>query len=353
MGRRSGLSGALLALNREEVVPVILVTGATGFIGEQLVRRLVADDAGPVRILVRSRAKAAKVFGPLLASLDVAEGDLGDRESLARAVAGVDQVYHCASWIAYKGDWAAIWRVNVQGVTNLLDACLAAGVRRVVHMSSIAAGGPAVREAGGRLRPRTEADPPAPLDDPYGRSKLEQERAALAYGARGLEVVVVRPSAVFGPGDPAGINTLLKLVCRGRLPFYLGAKDTLVNVVPVQDVVAGCIAAMARGRAGEAYHLVGPDLTHAELFRLLAEVSGGRAPSFVMPRAVLLTAAGAVAGLTGWWRTPPVHPNDIRSWTAPWAASGAKARAELGLEPTDLRQAWAETHRWLEARTIR
>jgi dihydroflavonol-4-reductase len=329
---------------------VILVTGATGFIGEQLVRRLVADDGrqGPVRVLVRSSAKAQGVFGPLLDRLEVAVGDLADSGSLARAVAGVDQVYHCASWIAYKGDWEAIWRVNVQGVQHLFDACLAAGVRRVVHLSSIAAGGPGVKAPGGGLRPRTEADLPAPLNDPYGRSKLAQEQAALAYGARGLGVVVVRPSAVFGPGDPAGINLLLKLVRRGRLPFYLGARQTPVNVVPVKDVVAGCLAAMERGRPGEAYNLVGPGLTHEELFGMLATASGGREPSFAMPRPVLLGAAVAVAGLTGWRRTPPIHPNDIRSWTAPWAVSGEKARAELGLEPSDLRLAWAETLQWLD-----
>ncbi|HYF91382.1 MAG TPA: NAD-dependent epimerase/dehydratase family protein [Symbiobacteriaceae bacterium] len=311
---------------------MILVTGATGFIGAQLAERLIAGGE-PVRVLARDprRVKVAPV--------EVARGDLGDPASLAQALLGVEQVYHCASWISYKAPWEQVWQVNVQGTANLLDACLAAGVRRVVHMSSVAAGGPA--RAG---RPVTEADEPAPLDDPYGRSKAEQERLVVSYAARGLDVVVVRPSAVYGPGDGAGINLLLKLARRGLLPFYLGSRKTWVNVVPVKDVVAGCLAAMARGRSGEIYNLVGPDLTHEELFALLARVSGGRAPFFEMPAPVLLGAASLVTACS---RKPPVHPNDVRSWTANWRCSSEKARAELGHEPSDPACAWAETLGWL------
>lgn len=314
---------------------MILVTGATGFIGGQLASRLVSMGAC-VRVLARDPRRVA------VAGVEVVQGDLGDPASLAAAVAGVDQVYHCASWIAYKAPWEQVWQVNVQGTANLLDACVAAGVRRVVHMSSVAAGGPS-RDG----RPVAESDSPAPLDDPYGKSKLEQERLALSYGDRGLDVVVVRPSAVYGPGDPSGINTLLKLVRRGSLPFYLGGRQILVNVVPVGDVVTGCIAAMERGRPGEVYNLVGPNQTHAELFDLLARVSGGRSPFFVMPVPVLLGAAGLVAALS---RRPPVHPNDVRSWTANWCCSGEKARAELGLSPSDPAAAWEETLRWLDGR---
>jgi dihydroflavonol-4-reductase len=325
---------------------VILVTGATGFIGEQLTRRLL-QDGRRVRVLARTPAKVGAVFGPLAERLEVAQGDLSDRAALRRAAEGVEQVYHCASWIAYKAPWDEVWRVNVQGAVNLLDACHDAGVRRVVHMSSIAAGGPALALPGGGWQARTEDDPPAPLNDPYGRSKREQEEAVLRYSGEGLDVVVVRPSAVYGPGDPEGINLLLKLVWRRRLPFYLGARQTPVNLVPVKDVVTGTIAAMERGRPGGVYNLVGPDLTHEQFFCLLAEVSGGKAPTWEMPVPVLLGAAHLVAAVAR--RKPPVHPNDIRSWTAPWAASGEKARAELGFSPSDPKQAWAETLAWSKA----
>ena len=116
---------------------------------------------------------------------------------------------------------------------------------------------------------------------------LEQERLALSYQERGLEVVVVRPSAVFGPGDPDGMNTLIWMVKNGRLPFYLGSGQAVVNLVFVRDVVRGTVAAMERGRPGEVYHLVGPNLTQEQLFGLLAQVSGGRSPRWAMPVPVL------------------------------------------------------------------
>lgn len=327
---------------------MILVTGATGFIGGQLVRELLRRGE-PVRVLVRTPSKVPAVFGPELAgALDVAVGELADAASLERAVQGVDRVYHCASWISFKAPWDRIHAVNVEGTERLLEACLQAGVRRVVHISSVAAGGPAVRLPDGTLRPRTEDDPSEPLNDPYGRSKLAQEQAALAYNARGLAVVAVRPSAVFGPGDPDGINVLLKLVKRGRLPFYLGDRRTPVNVVSVGDVVAGTIAAMERGRPGERYNLVGPELTHEELLTMLATVSGGTPPEIDMPVPVLVGAAWLVAAVTRPFGRTPVHPNDVRNWTAPWLLSGEKARRELGLTGSDLPAAWRDTLVWLE-----
>lgn len=329
---------------------LILVTGATGFIGEQLTRHLL--DAGQgVRILVRSREKAEAVFGPLVDRLEVAVGDLQDPASLERAVTGVERVYHLASRINFQGSLRRMRAVNVEGTRNLLDACVAAGVKRVVHMSSIAAGGPAVVDANGRHRARTEEDEPAPLPDAYGITKLEQERLALSYRDRGLEVVVVRPSAVFGPGDPDGMNTLIWMVKTGRLPFYLGSSQAVVNLVFVRDVVRGTVAAMEKGRSGEVYNLVGPNLTQEQLLGLLAQVSGGRCPRWAMPVPVLMGAAWLVtlgARLT-FRRRALVHPNEIRNWTAPWILTDEKARRELGLAPTDTAAAFRETLVWLEA----
>lgn len=326
-----------------------LVTGATGFIGSQLVPYLL-QQGRKVRILVRSREKAEAVFGPLLPSLEVAEGDLGDPASLARAAAGAERVYHLASRINFQGSLRRMRAINVEGTRRLLDACAAAGVKRVVHMSSIAAGGPAVRDENGRYRPRTEEDVPAPLPDAYGITKLEQERLALSYRDRGLEVVVVRPSAVFGPGDPDGMNTLIWMVKTGRLPFYLGSAQTVANLVFVRDVVRGTALAMERGRDGEVYHLVGPNLTQEQLFALLAHVCGGRPPRWAMPVPVLMGAARLVtAGARlAFRRRSPVHPNEIRSWTAPWIVSDEKARKELGLVPTDTAAAFRETLHWLQ-----
>lgn len=325
---------------------MILVTGATGFIGEQLVRSLLQREER-LRILVRSPQKARALFGPLAEALEIAEGDLGDLESLQRATQGVTQVYHLASWISFQASLAKMREINVEGTRRLMEACQRTGVKRVLHMSSIAAGGTAVVEEGGRLRARTEADPPAPLGDPYGQTKWEQEQVVLGY--TGPEVVIVRPSAVFGPGDPAGVNTLVRLVGARRLPFYLGSSQVVSNLVFVRDVVRGSIAAMERGRPGEIYNLVGANLTQEQLLGLIAQVSGGRAPRWALPTSVMLGAAYLVAAASriAGRRRSLVHPNDVRSWTSPWMVSDAKARQELGLVPTDLAAAVRETLAWL------
>lgn len=242
--------------------------------------------------------------------------------------------------------------VNVAGLRRLLEACWKGGVKRVLHMSSIAAGGPAVVEADGRLRPRTEADPPAPLPDPYGQTKLEQERVVLAYQARSIDVVIVRHSAVFGPGDPEGVNTLIWMVRQRRLPFYLGSGQGVTNLVFVRDVIRSTIAAMEKGRPGEIYNLVGANLTQEQLMGLIAQVSGGRAPGWSMPVPVLLGVANLVALGSRLALRPRalLHPNDVRSWTAPWMVSDEKARTELDLTPTDLAPALRETLVWLVER---
>lgn len=328
---------------------MILVTGSTGFIGEQLTRRLLQRDL-PVRALIRKPQKAEAVFGPLLQRLDLVRGDLREPQSLARALDGVTQVYHCAARVTFQGPPECFRQANVAGTEHLMNACRAAGVKRVLLMSSVAAGGPAVRLPDGSLRARTEADPPQPLAGcPYGESKLAQEQAALAYLAQGLEVVVVRPSAVFGPGDPDGVNTLARLVAQRRMPFYLGAPDTPVSVVYVGDVVAGSIRAMEQGASGRVYNLVGQPVTHRELLELVAQVSGGRAPRLAMPAGLLLGLAAAVAGVARVLRLrrAPVHPNDVRNWTAPWLINGERAQAELGLAPAEMREAWRSTLAWI------
>ncbi|MFZ5816047.1 MAG: NAD-dependent epimerase/dehydratase family protein [Bacillota bacterium] len=327
---------------------MILVTGATGFIGEQLVRTLLQKEER-LRLLVRSPERAAALFGPGGDGLEIARGDLTDPASIQRALDGVERVYHLASRISFQAPLARMRAVNVEGTRNLMEACRQAGVRRVLHMSSIAAGGPAVRGPDGRYRPRTEADPPAPLADAYGQTKWEQEQLVLTYPAQGVEAVLVRPSSVFGPGDPAGVNTLLWMIKRGRLPFYLGSAQGPVNLVFIRDLIHGTIAAMERGRSGEIYNLVGPNLTQEQLFGLLAQVSGGRAPFWTMPTPALLGLAGLVtlSSRLALGRRSLVHPHDVRNWTAPWMISDEKARRELGFTQTDLAAALRETLAWL------
>lgn len=214
-----------------------LVTGAAGFVGSRLVERLVATGARP-RALVRRGLIAPP---PALASAERVYGDVTDAASVAAAVAGCGVVYHCA-WGG--GSLAESRRVNVDGTVHVLRAAAAAGVRRVVHVSTMAV-------HGGRLPAELTEECPLAFDgDPYGVSKAEGERAALALGAElGIEVVVLRPTIIYGPGAPLWVRLYLERTMREQLALVDGG-ESLANVVYVDDVVDAMMAAARVPRVG-------------------------------------------------------------------------------------------------------
>lgn len=320
-----------------------LVTGGGGFIGSALVRRLVARGER-VRCLVRP-GRAARALEGL--AVETVAGDVTDPASLRRALNGTTRVYHLAALYAiWRRRPAVFYRVNEEGTRNVLAACLAAGVERVVHCSSVAALG---------------AHGPAPADetarfnlawtgDHYYISKFRAEQVALGFARRGLPVVVVNPSVPVGPRDaaPTPSGQIILDVVAGRLPAYL---DGGINLVDVDDCAAGMVAAMERGRGGERYILGNRNVRLKEYFDLIVRVAGrGRSPSLRIPR-WLAVASGwgytAAAHLSG--RTPVT--------TAAWARVGsgfswwdvAKARRELGLGQRPVEESVAEALTWFQA----
>jgi len=319
----------------------VLVTGGTGFLGANLVHHLVAR-GDPVRVLKRRRTPPDILQG---LPVEFVEGDLTDRESLERACAGVEGVYHVAALVSYWRPRRA-WqhRVNVEGTRNVVDAAARAGVRRLVHTSSIAAiGYPASRD-GQPADEETEWNW-GPQDVGYCTTKHLGERAALAANGHGLEVVVVNPAVIFGPRDVhRNTGRLITMVAQNStLPWPEG----VITTCDVDDVCAGHVAAMERGRPGRRYILGGEHWRFRDLIQAVAEILGKKVR--------VVTVPGWVESLVAWTaygaslltrREPPLTPELVRVRRLVGTYSSARAIRELGYPQTPLRATLEKTYRW-------
>ena len=317
----------------------VLVTGATGFTGGWLARHL-AGAGETVRALVRpgSVARAAPLT---TAGVEVVRGDLGDPASLRAACAGVEVVYHIAATYRTAGQGAGSYHeVNVAGTARLLDAAVEARVRRVVHCST---GG-----VHGHIEdpPADETAPLAP-GDVYQRTKLEGERVARARGEAGaVEVVVVRPIGIYGPGD----TRFLKLFRLARGPVMLGSGRAFYHLTFVEDLVEGfrLCGTVARA-AGETYLLAGARYTTLrELVALIAEELGTPPPRLRLPVwPVWLAGAACELVCVPLGIEPPLYRRRVDFFTKSRAFDASKARRDLGFEPrVDLREGIRRTAAW-------
>jgi dihydroflavonol-4-reductase len=307
---------------------MILVTGATGFVGAALVRQLLGAGQ-PVRILRRS-ASPLDLLGDAAARVEHATGDVADRDALDAALRGVTHVYHVAAAVAFGGrrDAERLHAVNVRGTAAVVNACLDAGVARLAHTSSIAA-------LGRPEQPGAVIDEATPWTDSrantaYAVSKRLAEREVQRGVAEGLDAVIVNPAVVFGPGR-RGENTmaLVERVAAGRVP---AAPPGGTAVVDVEDVAAGLRAAMAHGATGERYILSAANLPWTEILGTLADALGAPRPRRVLsPRTLLALGwlGEAWARLPG--TTPGLARETARSGTLTVRYSHAKAVEALGL----------------------
>jgi dihydroflavonol-4-reductase len=317
-----------------------LVTGATGFVGSAVARALLR--AGhQVRVLARPNSDRRNLAD---LSVEITEGSMEDPPSLARAVAGCRFVYHVAAdYRIWVPDPAPMFRANVVGTRDLLIAALEAGAERVVYTSSVATLG---LVSGGSANEKT----PSRAEDmigPYKRSKFEAEEVARELAvARGLPVVIVNPSTPVGPGDikPTPTGRLILEAARGQMPAFV---DTGLNIVHVDDVAAGHLAAAEKGRIGERYILGGENLSLAEILAEVSQMVGRRAPRIRVPHSVLLPVAlGAelTARITG--REPFVTRDGVRMSRKKMYFTSDKASRELGYAPRPARQAIADAVAW-------
>ena len=333
----------------------ILVTGATGFIGTRLIQFL-AERGGKIRALTRR----AKPDSPVAVdhrpspwrtpNVELVRGDITDRDSLARAMDGCDYVFHLAG---YAKNWAptpsTYHDINVQGAKNVFDLALEQGVERVVWTSSIATFGPTppgmVADETFRRKKKT------PCATEYERSKLEAEHEAIPYLAKGLPLVIVNPTRVYGPGLLTEGNSLSRLIDdydRGRLPFLLNRGVNVGNYVTVDDVARGHILAMERGRIGHKYILGGENASLLELLRTIDQVSGRRHFQIPLLKYGPKVFAWLLQKRAQWFGIyPPITPGWIDTFCTEWAYRCDKAQTELGYEPTPLRTGIERTYLWL------
>ena len=295
----------------------VLVTGATGFIGAH-VTRLLVERGDDVRVAVRASSRR-----DALAGLDVREvtADVTDRRAMRRALRGVDRVFHVAGTTNLRLPEEDLFRLNALGTRVALEAALAEGVERVVHVSSVAAIGPA--PPGGTADERQVRA--APLGIPYADSKLAGEIEALRVAARGLDVVIACPAHVLGRGDARRSSTdIVRRFLLGRIPAYV---DGAINVVDVRDVAAGLLLCDERGASGERYILGNRNYTWQRFFAELTRLSGVEPPALRLPLPLAIAAAEAAQRLPG---PTPLTPSEVRAAGHWWTYKSNRARRELG-----------------------
>ena len=321
---------------------MILVTGASGFIGGH-VARLLSERGERIRVLVRLSSDLRSI-----ADLDVERvtGDLRDPESLRRAVAGCGLVYHVAAdYRLWARDPAELYRANVDGTGNLLEAARREGVKRVVYTSTVGCIG--VRGDG------TPGDENAPvsleeMSGAYKRSKFLAEQVALEYARGGLPVVVVNPTAPVGDRDvkPTPTGRIIVDFMKGRMPAYV---DTGLNLVDVRDVAQGHLAVAERGRSGERYILGARNMTLREIVEELGRLGGRPAPKLRIPYAVAWTYAAAGTTLANWTGREPRAPLDaVRMSRKKMFVRIDKAERELGFAPGPVEEALRRAIEWFQ-----
>jgi len=324
----------------------VLVTGATGFTGGHLAAALARRGVG-VRALVRPRSLARFTGGDAAAAGAVAvAGDLADAQALARACAGVDVVYHIAATYREAGQPDSAYRaVNVDGTRRLLEAALAAGVRRVVHCST---GG----VHGHIAHPPATEDAPFNPGDIYQETKLEAEQLARRFGAeRGLDVVVARPIGIHGPGDTRFLK-MFRGLARGRFPM-LGSGRAYYHLTYIDDLVEGFrLCGEVPAAAGRTYILAGERYTTLrDLVALVAEELGVRPPWIRLPVWPVWLAGLACELVCVPLRIePPLYRRRVDFYTKSRAFDITRAKTELGYQPrVDLREGIRRTIAWYRA----
>ncbi len=317
----------------------VLVTGATGFVGSHIVRKLL-NLGHQVRILRRKTSSVKMVEG---LAVETAIGDVTDRDSVFEAVKGCEAVFHVAGHVSFwKGNNALQKRINVDGTRHVVEACLKHGVGRMVHTSSIAAIGFA---PGGQVGDESLAYNWWPYHINYCDTKHMGEQEVYEGVRQGLDAVVLNPAIIFGAGD-LNLNggAMVFQIARRKLAFYPPGGGCVCDV---EDVAEAHIQAWLKGKKGERYILGGDNHTWKSLFSLIAGELGVPAPRYPIP-APIYRLIGWGSDLMSRWtgKEPPMTPESVKISMVPCYYSSAKAIRDLGYQITPFRETVRKTYAW-------
>ena len=325
------------------------VTGASGFVGANLVHELVARGHS-VKALLRPESDGRGLQG---ADFERVTGDLLDRHALAGGLENCDWCFHvAASYQLWMRDYRPMYQANVTGTRNVLEAADQAGCSRIVYTSTVGCIG-LPKRVDGKFTPTDETDlaTEAQMTNHYKRSKFQAEQVALELAQKGLPIVIVNPTAPIGPRDvkPTPTGQVIVDFLNRKLPAYL---DTGLNWVHVRDVAIGHILAAEKGRLGERYILghAEANWTMQEMLLTLQAITGIPAPRMKVPHWVALAAAHVDESISSFTGKPPKAPlagvrmAKYKMWFNP-----GKAINQLGLPQSPPKQALADAVAWFRA----
>ena len=318
----------------------VVVTGASGHIGINLVRALAAEKRS-VRVMVHHNHRFLEGLG-----VEIVRGDVTDAASLTRVFEGADVVYHLAGVISLlKNEWPLVERINVQGTRNVIEACRRSNVKRLVHFSSIHAINPEPLDV--------------PVDEthlliqghrypPYDLSKSEGQREVRKSIADGLDAVIVNPTGVLGPYDyqPSFFGAALLMMANGQMPALINGGFDWVDA---RDVAQGAILAEQKAPAGAEYLLSGHWVSMQGIGDIMKEISDASIPGFVCPMPAARFSAPFATAYSRMFKKPPIFTSvSLNALRSNRNVSHEKATRELGYQPRPFKETLTDTMKWFE-----
>ncbi len=324
----------------------VFITGGTGFIGERLTEKLISENH-IITLLVRNPSLPDISLTNRVAFI---KGDLSDKEVLKEGMKNCDWVFHMAAFTKpWAEDPSLIAKTNVTGTVNVLEAALECNVKKVVITST---GGTMGYSRDGN--PVDESANPEPVyKTMYDRTKAEAEKLAIDFCKKGLEIVIVNPTRVYGPGKLTKSNSftkIIKLYNSGLWRIIPGDGGIIGNYVFIDDVVEGHILAANSGRSGQRYILGGTNLSFRELFTVIGETAGKKRAMFCLSFNFMkgfIKMAMLFSKISG---IPPVLTSDwLDKYMNNWIMSSEKAQKELGYKITPFRTGVSKTIQWIKS----
>lgn len=324
----------------------IFITGGTGFIGTRLIERLISEN-NEVVILARDPRKCE--FNGL-DKITLIQGDVLNEEAIASGMNGCEWVFHLAAFTKpWSKDPLIPFKTNVAGTENILKAALKYKVRKVIITST---GGTIGNSGDGTVADEAKADVPD-YNTPYERTKAEAERIAVGYSQAGLNVVIVNPTRVYGPGKLTKSNSLTRIIGQyisGKWRILPGNGKPVGNYVFIDDVVEGHILAARYGRSGERYILGGSNHSFRDLFDTIGVAAGHKRRLLSVSPSSLKTIIHLLMVFTKISGTPPLITMDwFNKYMTDWNLSSDKAVRELGYKITPLYTGVSKTIDWIKS----